>query len=88
MDAVTQVPSPVNEPVRSYAPGSPERVRLEGELRRQAAERVELTQTVGGVQSLGGGDRVDVVQPHRHAAVLGTFASATREDARAAVVAA
>lgn len=27
MDAVTQVPAPVNEPVHSYAPGSPERAR-------------------------------------------------------------
>ncbi|GAA4958201.1 L-glutamate gamma-semialdehyde dehydrogenase [Yinghuangia aomiensis] len=88
MDAVTQVPAPVNEPARSYAPGSPERARLEAELKRQAGEPVELTQTIGGVQSMGGGPRVDVVQPHRHAAVLGTFAHATQDDARAAVAAA
>ncbi|WTW93746.1 L-glutamate gamma-semialdehyde dehydrogenase [Streptomycetaceae bacterium NBC_01309] len=88
MDAVTRVPSPVNEPVHTYAPGSAERVRVEGELKRQASEPVELTQTVGGVQSLGGGPRVEVVQPHRHAAVLGAFGSATQDDARAAVAAA
>lgn len=33
MDAVTQVPAPVNEPVHSYAPGSPERARLETKLK-------------------------------------------------------
>ncbi|MCF2534081.1 aldehyde dehydrogenase family protein, partial [Yinghuangia soli] len=45
-------------------------------------------QTIGGVQSAGGGARVDVVQPHRHGAVLGSFAGATQADARAAVAAA
>ncbi|WP_436775424.1 L-glutamate gamma-semialdehyde dehydrogenase [Yinghuangia sp. YIM S09857] len=88
MDAVTQVPLPVNEPVRSYAPGSGERARVEGELRRQAGERVELTQTIGGMQSVGGGERVEVVQPHRHGSAVGWFGSATQEDARAAVAAA
>ena len=29
MDAVTQVPAPVNETVLEYAPGSPERADLE-----------------------------------------------------------
>ncbi|MCF2528148.1 1-pyrroline-5-carboxylate dehydrogenase, partial [Yinghuangia sp. KLBMP8922] len=85
MDAVTQVPAPVNEPIHSYAPGSPERARLEAELKRQAADHLDLTQTIGGVQSAGGGARVDVVQPHRHGAVLGSFAGATQADARAAV---
>lgn len=33
MDAVTQVPVPVNEPVHTYAPGSPERSRLEAKLK-------------------------------------------------------
>ncbi len=32
MDAVTSVPSPVNEPIRMYAPGSPERASLEARL--------------------------------------------------------
>ncbi|MDI2125789.1 L-glutamate gamma-semialdehyde dehydrogenase [Yinghuangia seranimata] len=88
MDAVSNVPTPVNEPVHSYAPGSPERARLESALKELAANPVELTQTIGGVSALGGGARVDVVQPHRHAAVLGSFGSATHEDARAAVAAA
>ncbi|MDI2131428.1 L-glutamate gamma-semialdehyde dehydrogenase [Yinghuangia seranimata] len=88
MDAVTQVPVPVNEPVHSYAPGSPERARLEAELKRQATEPVELMQTIGGASAWGGGQRVDVVQPHRHRALLGTYATATQDDARAAVAAA
>ncbi|WP_370071577.1 L-glutamate gamma-semialdehyde dehydrogenase [Streptacidiphilus sp. MAP5-3] len=89
MDAVTQIPAPVNEPVHGYAPGSPERARLEAELKRLGSQApVELTMTVGGQRRLGGGEPIDVVQPHRHAAVLGTMRNATAQDARDAVEAA
>ncbi|MFC5907269.1 L-glutamate gamma-semialdehyde dehydrogenase [Streptacidiphilus monticola] len=89
MDAVTQIPAPVNEPVHSYAPGSPERARLEAELKRLGEqEPVELTMTIGGVRRLGGGEPIDVVQPHNHAARLGTLRNATVQDAKDAVDAA
>jgi 1-pyrroline-5-carboxylate dehydrogenase len=88
MDAVTQPPIPVNEPVHSYAPGSPERASLEARLKDMAGERVELTMTVGGRQRMAGGDGFNVVQPHRHAGVLGVSAQATAGDAAVAVDAA
>ncbi len=88
MQSVTDVPPPRNEPVHSYAPGSLERKLLTEQLAEQAANPVELTQTIGGRQALGAGERVDVVQPHRHASVLGTFGTATHADATAAVEAA
>ncbi|WP_344327879.1 L-glutamate gamma-semialdehyde dehydrogenase [Kitasatospora putterlickiae] len=88
MDAVTQVPVPGNEPVLGYAPGSPERERLVRRLDDMAAEQVPLPMTIGGEQRFGGGERIDVVQPHHHAARLGVLGNATREDARAAVDAA
>ena len=85
MDAVTRVPPPRNEPVLSYAPGTPERAALQQRLAELAAEPLELTSTIGGRQRMAGGERFDVVQPHRHAAVLGTAANATHADARDAV---
>ncbi|MGH8777114.1 MAG: L-glutamate gamma-semialdehyde dehydrogenase [Jiangellaceae bacterium] len=88
MDAVTQVPMPVNEPVLTYAPGSPERAEAELRLAELATERHELTCTIGGDQKLGGGDEIDVVQPHARSHVLGTLRNATQDDARAAVDAA
>jgi 1-pyrroline-5-carboxylate dehydrogenase len=88
MDAVTSVPLPSNEPVRSYAPGSAERASLERRLAELAGERPDLTMTVAGRERLGGGDPVDVVQPHRHAHVLGTLREATRDDVQDAVDAA
>ncbi|MEV8535954.1 L-glutamate gamma-semialdehyde dehydrogenase [Streptomyces sp. NPDC051211] len=88
MDAVTQVPAPVNEPVQSYAPGSPERARLEAQLKQLAENPVDLPMTIGGVKRMGGGERFDVVQPHDHKSVLGTYANATQDDARDAINAA
>ncbi|MDT9689677.1 L-glutamate gamma-semialdehyde dehydrogenase [Streptomyces sp. P9(2023)] len=88
MDAVTQVPAPVNEPVHSYAPGSPERARLEAKLKELADNPRELPMTIGGVKRMGGGERVDVVQPHNHKSVIGTFAGATQQDAQDAIDAA
>src|SRR5215213_5435253 len=88
MDAVTRVPAPHNEPVLSYAPGSPERAALEARLPELAGEPIELTSTIGGRQRMAAGSTFEVVQPHRHAAVLGTSAHATHADAQDALRAA
>jgi 1-pyrroline-5-carboxylate dehydrogenase len=88
VDAVTNVPVPVNEPILGYAPGSPERAALETTIKQLAGERAELTMTIGGQQRMGGGDRLDVVQPHNHQHVLGQLAEATDEDVAAAIEAA
>jgi len=88
MDAVSTVPAARNEPVRDYAPGSPERKSIESALASLAANRLELPMTIGGAQHMAGGEPIDVVMPHRHAHVLGTTANATGDDARAAADAA
>ncbi|TFV52668.1 L-glutamate gamma-semialdehyde dehydrogenase [Blastococcus sp. TF02A-35] len=85
MDAITRVPAPRNEPVLTYAPGTPERDELQRRLAELAADPAELTSTIGGRQRMAAGDRFDVVQPHRHSAVLGTAAHATHGDAQDAV---
>jgi 1-pyrroline-5-carboxylate dehydrogenase len=88
MDAVTTPPTPANEPTRSFPPGSAERASLEARVKELAGEPVELTSTIGGRQRMAGGGSFEVVQPHRHAAVLGTSASATTQDVQDAVDAA
>src|SRR5579885_3825358 len=88
MDAASRIPTPRNEPVLDYAPGSSERRELSSQLVELAATRTELTCTIGGQQRMGGGEPGEVVQPHRHAEVLGTFGNATSQDARDAVAAA
>lgn len=88
MDAITDVPLPANEPVHDYAPGSGERTRLTDALDALAATPLDLPHVIGGHHRMGDGERMDVVQPHRHAERLGTFANASHDDARAAVDAA
>ena len=88
MDAITTVPAPVNEPVKSYAPGSAERDSLQKRIAELESERAELTSTIAGEQRMAGGTPFDVVQPHKHAHVLGTSAEATRADVADAVRAA
>jgi 1-pyrroline-5-carboxylate dehydrogenase len=88
MDAVTTVPSPVNEPVRGYAPGSAERESLRRRLTELENERPDLTMTINGRRRMGGGERVDVVQPHDHRHVLGVTAHSTTDDVADAVASA
>jgi 1-pyrroline-5-carboxylate dehydrogenase len=89
VDAVTQVPTPANEPVLSYAPGSAERATLEERLKELAtAEPIELTATIGGQTRMAGGPAFDVTMPSDHAHVLGRANAATEEDASAAIEAA
>ncbi|WP_028850060.1 L-glutamate gamma-semialdehyde dehydrogenase [Thermocrispum municipale] len=88
MDAITSVPPPRNEPVLGYAPGSAERESLQNKLAELKADKAELTQTIGGVQRMAGGEPFDVVTPHEHSHVLGTSAQATEQDVADAVAAA
>ena len=88
MDAVTSVPTPTNEPVGSYAPGSAERSRLRIQLDALQANPVDIHQVIGGVHRTATGTRENVVQPHRHSSVIGSFTNATHEDVREAIDAA
>lgn len=88
MDAITNVPLPANEPVHDYAPGSAERARLATALDELAGAPIDLPHVIGGKHTMGGGARIDVVQPHRHSAKLGTLTNAEHSDARSAIDAA
>ncbi|HZJ07693.1 MAG TPA: L-glutamate gamma-semialdehyde dehydrogenase [Nocardioidaceae bacterium] len=88
MDAITAVPTPVNEPNLHYAPGSAERAALELELKAQEGRQLDLTAAIGGRRKMGGGAEIPVVQPHDHQHVLGVLKNSTQSDAKAAISAA
>ncbi|MGY2124911.1 L-glutamate gamma-semialdehyde dehydrogenase [Nocardia gipuzkoensis] len=88
MDAVTVVPTPGNEPVRSYAPGTSERELLLGKLAELSAEVVDVPLVIGGKHRPGIGARHDIVAPHRHRQVLGTYTDITHSEAHGAIDAA
>ncbi|WP_342801364.1 L-glutamate gamma-semialdehyde dehydrogenase [Nocardia sp. No.11] len=88
MDAIATTPPPVNEPVGTFAPGTPERARLRTALADLSATPTEIQHVIGGRHLRGDGPSFEVVQPHRHTAVLGTLHDATAAEAAAAVEAA
>ncbi|WP_067839949.1 L-glutamate gamma-semialdehyde dehydrogenase [Nocardia lijiangensis] len=88
MDAVTVVPTPDNEPVHMYAPGSRERALLVAELAEISAESVDVPLVIGGKHRPGIGERHEIVAPHRHRHVLGTYTDTTHSEAHGAIEAA
>ncbi|MGH3261197.1 MAG: L-glutamate gamma-semialdehyde dehydrogenase [Trebonia sp.] len=88
MDAITHTPTPVNEPVRGYAPGSAERETLARRVADLAGERHELPMTIAGRRRMASGERIEVVAPHNHKHVLGETANAGAADVADAVAAA
>ncbi len=68
---VAAPPPPVNEPVKSYAPGSPERASLRATLTRMRDEHVEIPAVIGG-ERVTTERTVEVVAPHEHARKLAT----------------
>jgi 1-pyrroline-5-carboxylate dehydrogenase len=81
-----RVPIPVNEPVKSYAPGSPERAALKERLESMANERVDIPAIIGG-HEVRSGDIAQSVMPHNHRHVLADWHKATAADVDAAITA-
>jgi 1-pyrroline-5-carboxylate dehydrogenase len=84
---VRRVPAPVNEPNRSYAPGSPERAELKARLSSMAAEKVEIPLIVGG-REIRTGRTERAVMPHDHGHVLAEYHLAGPEHVEQAIAAA
>ena len=78
MSGIANIPTPRNEPVLSYAPGSPERAALKQALASQAGDRVDIPVVVGSEERRSGNVQ-KVVSPHRHAHVLAETHQADRK---------
>ena len=84
---VFQVPTPANEPVSGFLPGSPERASLERELATQAGTTLDVPLIIGG-KEVRTGDTATVVMPHDHGHVLCTYHKAGPGEVQAAIEAA
>lgn len=74
-----RIPTPVNEPVRAYLPGSAERESLKAKLASMAKEKIEIPLMIGGKEIRTGNLR-KVVMPHAHSEVLAEFHLATAKE--------
>jgi 1-pyrroline-5-carboxylate dehydrogenase len=84
---IFRAPAPVNEPVRSYAPGTRERAELQDRLRRMERERVTVPMIIGG-REVETPSTFDAVMPHRKEHVLADVAKGGAEHVEEAIAAA
>jgi 1-pyrroline-5-carboxylate dehydrogenase len=82
-----RVPDAFNEPVRSYAPGTPERDELKAMLKTVAGERPEIPLIIGG-EEVRSGRKKQAVMPHDHGHVLADVHQAQAEHVQQAIAAA
>ena len=85
--ALFQAPPARNEPVRDYAPGSPERASLQLRLEQMRNERIEIPAVIGG-KDVSSGTTQPAVMPHEKEHVLADVHQAGPEQVQQAVDAA
>ncbi len=86
-NAIIKVPVPSNEPVYSYAPGTPERAKLKAALVDLAAKKIDIPLIIGG-KEVRTGKTAQVVMPHNHSQVLAEYHMAGEKEIELAVQAA
>lgn len=87
LNGIASIPRPVNEPVKSYAPGSAEKASLKARLAEMMAEEIEIPLIIGG-REVRTGNVAKAVCPHDHRHVLATFHQAGAKEVAQAVSAA
>jgi 1-pyrroline-5-carboxylate dehydrogenase len=80
-------PPPVNEPIRDYAPGSPERTVLKQRLDEMRAERLDIPSVIGG-EEVRTGDTFEAVMPHDKDHVLADIHKGGEKEVEQAIKAA
>jgi 1-pyrroline-5-carboxylate dehydrogenase len=84
---MTTVPTPLNEPINDYRPGSPERTSIKKALEQMRDQNVEIPLTIGA-QAVYTDRMIEIHSPHDHHRVLGRYHSASASHANAAIAAA
>src|SRR5262245_7678215 len=86
-DAIALPPKPYNEPVKDYAPGSPERAELQKRLRELERERMEIPLVIGG-KDVTTKQTFEAVEPHHKSHVLADVHSGGPAEVEQAIAAA
>ncbi len=86
-NAIYSIHKPDNEPLLSYAPGTPERTALTRELKRLSSEITEIPLIIDG-KEVRTGETGKVVMPHNHGHQLATYHKAGKKETEEAIAAA
>jgi 1-pyrroline-5-carboxylate dehydrogenase len=81
---IFRIPTPENEPIRDYAPGSPERASLQLRLEQMRNERIEIPLVIGG-KDVTTGKMKQAVMPHDKEHVLADVHQGGPEEVQAAI---
>ncbi|MBX0334124.1 L-glutamate gamma-semialdehyde dehydrogenase [Pontibacter sp. HSC-14F20] len=82
-----RVPTPVNEPVKSYAPGSPEREELQRTYKELKSKEIDVPMYIGG-DKVYTDNKKPMLQPHDHQHILGHFSEGDASHVEQAINAA
>jgi len=85
--SAARIPTPINDPIKTYAPGTPERSVLKKKLADMSAQKIEIPLIIGG-KEVRTGDTATQIMPHRHGHVIATWHKAGPAEAQKAVKAA
>jgi 1-pyrroline-5-carboxylate dehydrogenase len=86
-NGIFSVPDPRNEPILTYAPGSPERRALRAQVEKMSREVIEITPRIGG-RAVQTGVTAEAVMPHNHRHVLAVWHEAGPKEVEQAIGAA
>ena len=83
-NSVFQVPYPVNEPILSYAPGSPEKEEVLAMYESLYKSKIEVHMRIGN-HNVKTGDTATMHPPHDHQHLLGSYHRATKDNIKDAI---
>lgn len=83
-NAIFKVPLPPNEPVKSYAPGTPEKAALKKQLDAMVQQTIDIPVIIGG-KEIRTGDTDKCVCPHDHKTVLANYHKVSEKEVKAAI---
>jgi 1-pyrroline-5-carboxylate dehydrogenase len=86
-NAFYQPPKAVNEPILTYLPNSPEKLRLKAALKTAKSQEVDVPMFIGG-KHVFTNDKGTMHPPHERHHVLGTYSRAEKAHVEAAIEAA
>jgi 1-pyrroline-5-carboxylate dehydrogenase len=84
---IFKVPMPVNEPVKSYTPGSAERKELQAMLKELRSKQLDIPMYIGG-KEVRSGNKIRLAPPHDHKHTLGHFHKSDKKHVTQAINAA
>ncbi len=83
-NAYFKVPFPINEPVLSYAPNSPEKAEIKKKLKELQSKKIEIPLIIGG-KEIKTGKTAEIRVPHNHKKVLGIYHKAGAKEVKMAI---